>query len=734
MAQSDGRIPIEITSDGTNTYQDGIAYAEGNVVVRYGLDVIYADQVTFDEAKEEILARGNVRIYAENKTYRGEFLSYQLDSGQIESEDFRTASEVMLAYGDSIESPKEDHFIIRGGGMTFENRENPSYRVQAKTLEIYPGDLAVFRNVAVFMGPVPVMWLPYLAVPLDGDMDGLDFTTGSSSDLGVFVRGSYTTAINQAWDVSLHASYYTRRGVGGGMDLSFEPRDGDYAEFKSFYLQDSGTGINLDQFERPVRPEKDRYRFSYKTRSQLADDIYARADINIWSDRHVTEDFFRDEFREEREPDNFVEATYYDPNFTVNFLARFQANGLFSPAERKPEGILEFKRQSFFNTFLTYEGEASIVNFSQDFDRDVDATFGIPQPTEYDSVRYDMFHQLLYPQQYFDWLNVTPFIGGRATMYTRNNNNVIGTNDDEVGRLVANAGFDASFKLSKTWADVKKPQWGIDGLRHVVEPYMTASYILPNESASDFRGFDFRLPNTRLSPITFPAFNSLDSINKLGAVRHGIRQSLQTRRDGQNHNLIDWKLYTQANIIRPNGSSLNMVPGTPPTPGFTGMPSYLDMGLLADDVYSHIFNEFEFNPFPWLSYEAYAAAPLVGDTFTELTHSLTWQVHPAVEFRLGHQYVDNLNVAGVSFNASQKISGSSFWRLNENWQVEPGVSYEAQDGTLDEASLTLYRDLRAWKAAVTGAFRDNRENGEEFLVYLTLTLKAFPELNLSVDQ
>jgi LPS-assembly protein len=729
-----GQTPIEITADGTNTYQDGIAYAEGNVIVRYGLDTIYADQVSFDQARREVMARGNVRIYAENKTYRGEFLSYNLESGQVESEDFRTASEIMMAYGDKVESPREDYYIITDGGMTFENRENPSYRVHAGTLEIYPNDLAVFRNVRIHIGPVPVMWLPYMAVPLDGDLDGLDFSVGSSSRLGVFGRGSYTTALNQSWDIRLHAGYFSRRGFGGGIDLILAPRPGDYAEFKSFWIQDDDPFAGLgaaSRFDRPVRPNESRYRFSYRTHSKLADDIYARADINIWSDRHVTEDFFRDEFREEREPDNFVEAVYYDPNFTVSFLTRIQMNGLFSPPEQKPGVSLEFKRQSFLNTFLSYESESSIVNFSQDFDRDVDTTFGVAQPITYDSARYDTFHQLLYPNQYFDWLNFTPFVGGRATYYSRTNNPTPAPGNppnDGITRLAVNGGFDMSFKLSKTWADYKAPGWGIDGLRHVFEPYLTASYVLPNETPTDFRGYDYRLPNTRLAPITFPGFNSIDSINELGAVRHGIRQSLQTKRDGRNYNILDWKLYTQANIIRPDdGMSLNG------TPALGAMPSYLDMGLLSDDLYSHIFNELEFRPFPWLRYEVYAAAPLASNTFTELTHSLLWQVHPAIELRLSHQYIDDLRIGGVSFTESQRVTASSYWRLNENWQFEPGVSYEGDDGVIDQASMTIYRDLQAWKAGLTAAYRDNRINGDEYLVYLTLTLKAFPQMNISID-
>jgi hypothetical protein len=104
---------------------------------------------------------------------------------------------------------------------------------------------------------------------------------------------------------------------------------------------------------------------------------------------------------------------------------------------------------------------------------------------------------------------------------------------------------------------------------------------------------------------------------------------------------------------------------------WASMPSYLDMGLLSDDLYSHIFNELEFRPFPWLRYEVYAAAPLASNTFTELTHSLLWQVHPAIELRLSHQYIDDLRIGGVSFTESQRVTASSYWRLNENWQFEP---------------------------------------------------------------
>ncbi|NCW28717.1 MAG: hypothetical protein EBV83_10610, partial [Verrucomicrobia bacterium] len=55
--------PLQITSDGANRYEGGIYYAEDNVTVTYGGDVLMADQVHFNPATKEATAKGNVRLY-----------------------------------------------------------------------------------------------------------------------------------------------------------------------------------------------------------------------------------------------------------------------------------------------------------------------------------------------------------------------------------------------------------------------------------------------------------------------------------------------------------------------------------------------------------------------------------------------------------------------------------------------------------------------------------------------
>lgn len=710
-------IPVEITSDGSNSYEAGIAYAEENVVVRYGADVIYADQVTFDQEKREVSARGNVRIYAEGLIYRGDFLTYRLDSRRVQSEDFRTAMDRVMAFAEEVESPDEGHFIMRNAGLTTENREDPSYSMRANTMEIYLEDRAIFRNVGIYIGDVPVFWLPYVAVPLDGSTDAFDFTAGSYNRWGYFAVGSYTTALDSRWTATAHASYRTKRGGGGGLDLEFAPRPGDKMEFKSFGTHDFDTEELANTAERPYLPENARYRFEYKHRFNVTEDIHTMADVNVWSDKAITEDFFPQEFREEREASNVANVLYYDENFTASILADIQVNNMFSVSEREPEFAFEFKRQRLFDSPVSYEGSFGFVSFNQQFDEDFRKQN--PGNNAYDSIRYDMVHQLMFPRQYFNWLNLNPFVGARGTIYTDDN---VGSSD-ELYRYAFIGGLEASFKLSKTWKDVQVPEWGIDGLRHVIEPFATASYTPPpNETAEDFRGFDNRLPSTRLQPITWTGYNSVDSINELGAVRHGVRNKLQTKRDGRTVDLIDWVVYAQANVI------------TPDDPTASGMTGFSDVGLLTDDLYSHVFSEMSINPLPWMDLDFYIAQSVVEDSFDEYGVRLAWQVTPALDFDIGFRYLNNLDtIPGLSFSESSLLSLGAFWRLNENWQIRSYGDFEGDDSTLEEAGITLYRDFRAWKASFTTAYRDNRGQEDDFILYLALTLKAFPDTAISFE-
>lgn len=718
-------MPVEITADGANTFsaETGLATAEGNVVVRYGEDVIYADQVTFDNKNKEVSAKGNVRIFAQDAIYRGEFITYNLRDRRITSQGFRTVEDRILASGDDVQSPRAGEYLIHDGLVTTENRENPSYYLKANTVEIYPDDRVVLKNVIVYVGGIPCFWLPVVSQSLQKDQGTILFDVGSTSRLGVYTTLGYNWAINRQWEAGIYGSYYTRRGFGGGVNVDYNPSAVSSANFKTFNIDDQGTAIGVNPVTRPIQPPNNRYRYAYDHKLELSEDFFSTADLNLWSDRNVTEDFFPQEFEKEVQPDNFIDAMFYNPNFTATLLARAQVNNLFEVVERKPEFSLEFKRQKLFGLPISYEGESSIVNFERQFDKN-EPTYatlqGIPLQTGYGAYRYDTFHQFLYPRQYFGWLSVTPKAGVRGTFYKYYDNNsptVYGA-DENFGRGILNTGLESSFKLSRTWANVQNEQWGIDGIRHVAEPFINADYtVITNRAPSEFAGFDDRVPNTRAQPLTYPAFNSIDSIGNRAVFRPGIRNKIQTRRDGENVDLVDWVIYGDVNVEGdPNYG--NKAPGLP------GM---------SDALFPEIYNEISVNPLPWLSLDFYAANAVVSDGFTEVNTRLTWQVHPALDLQLGQRYLSNVDQFIDNLPDSNLLTTGAFWRLNESWQFEQLLDFEADDGTIQEQRYTVYRDLGAWSTSLTTALRNNKSVSDEFIVYLSFTLKAFPETSLKVS-
>ena len=66
----------------------------------------------------------------------------------------------------------------------------------------------------------------------------------------------------------------------------------------------------------------------------------------------------------------------------------------------------------------------------------------------------------------------------------------------------------------------------------------------PNVHPTQLPQFDYELPSLRLLPIEFPEYNSIDSIDSQNVLRFGLRNQLQTKREGRVEDFLDWQLYT----------------------------------------------------------------------------------------------------------------------------------------------------------------------------------------------
>ena len=768
--------PLQITSDGANRYEGGIYYAKDNVVVTYGGDVLMADEVHFNPQSKEATAKGNVRLYMLGQIYRGDLLTYNFRTKKMLSEKFRFLDGKMMVEGESIDSPELGHYDIAGGDYSTDNRETPGWKTKASSVSIYPGDKTIVENSVGYFGDVPFFYFPHLSL-YERDMgDSPDISFGSVSRLGMFVQGAYRFALTDKVKGEVNLDYYGRRGWAGGAALSYVTpgKNSDHplteVALRGWYINDRGYQIYEGDAERPAdsAPPRGRYYFPYKHNTTImkggnpvdkdrapdfdAPSLSSRSRVNVLSDAYVTQDFFAAEYIQDQQPNTYADVMYQDPNFTVTANARTQINNLFQTQQQKPSAKIEFKRQFIPGTYdkedllknpdgnpgLAYEGESSVDNLGTQWNQ-------VANQTDYSALRYDTYHQLLYPRQYFNWLNLTPRAGIRGTVYTKSNLTTDGVAqntqtgptgnsqnlaDTSLFRYVFNFGIDASTKAYATWNDVKNKAWAIDGIRHIFEPFIQASYIpQPNVRPTEFAGYDNRINTTESRTLNSTLYNSVDSIDRLLIVRPGMMNRMLTKRDGVPYELANWKIYTDYQPIRPDLTSLNFSTVQAPETVPSSIPQ--------------LYNVFNFMPVPWWTGTVGATTAISGNGFNSLNLGSRWQALPALELGLGYSYLDGFNYLDALNNqdvtttgAAQTslINGSASYRLNESWFANAGVTYSVSPSLLQQVNVGLYRDIGAW---ILGGQVGNRQNNgapSEFVALATLTLKAFPDLPLGFNQ
>jgi len=746
---------VTIRADGQNTYVGEIATADDNVVVHYKGDVIFADHIVYDRATKVMIATGNARIFSGNRVYRGDSITYNLDTKAITSANFTGADYPRFIAGTQVTTPDFSHYRLTNASFTTSNRQNPSFHFEASTIEYRPNDEVVLKNVVAYIGDVPVFYFPLIVQSLTDSRPTYQFEIGDSGQFGYFMDNKYNWVANDQMRGTVELDVREKRGYAGGVDVQYFPTLTSDILLKTYYAQDNlysqtdptvpnapahGDIANHDVYDGV--PFDNRYRIAYQHYLQFGPDFSSTADLNLWSDPWVTRDYFPSEYQQENQPANFISLNQYNPNFTISLLASPQVNPFFESVERLPEFIVESKQQKIFNSPIEYTSQSSVVNFERKY---ADTTYfrdpseypyssfpnNAPQNTAYNfyhpnqipgydanqfnnysAYRYDTYHEFAYPHQYFNFLSLTPRIGGRFTYYSDDNQNITDTTGntgltsnkilDPKARLAANVGLEGDFKISRTWLNVSNPNLGIDGIRHVVEPFFDAEYApSPTVSPNDIRGFDDRLYSTQLQPLDWTEYNSIDSIDREAVLRFGMWNKIQTKRDGTNYDLVTLQTYADADFDH------NFSAATP------------------DNTMSNLFNDLRFNPLPQLQFQSLSSLALDSKGYNEINNGVTWSPDPSLQFTFGDAYINHSPI----FTDNNEATLTIFYRLNEHWQFEGQEQIDAATGHQQLQSYTIYRDLDAWQLGMTYSDSELNDQGNH-TIYFTLTLKAFPKYDI----
>ena len=711
-------VPMEITSTGETTYENGLATARDNVAIHIGNTDIYADYAQYNPSTHDVALRGHVRIYREASLYIAESGVYNTETKKIRALTARTESVPYFLKGGNVTSISDNGYLVQGGNFTTSDTARPDFHLHAQKIRYYEDDRVIFQYVTAYIGNVPVFWWPYLYQSLS-DTFSFSVTPAYTSTWGPSLLTQVMFPITDYIKARLRLDYFGRRGPAIGFDpvIDYGKDQSSQARLKTFYIDDQNPDINQTNVPRKDVPTN-RYRLSLEDRTNFTDSIYATANITKLSDAYVMQDYYPGEFRIDPVPDNVVALTKTNPVFTLTGIERFQANDFFTTTERQPEVVLDIKRHGLFGGPIFYEGETGFANLRLQFPEDS----GIKN---YGTDRFDTFHQLTFPNTYFGWLSFVPRVGYRGTYYGKtwdlgSTVFVPPTNllvpdfilpppttanpikfDGDTFRSVFDTGAEDSFKISQKWENVQSRAFGLDGLMHVIQPFTDFSYVKEDgPNPLSILQFDRFEPSTQLRAIDFPQFTPIDSIASWTVWRVGVRNRLETRRDDQTITWLELDSFVDVNFTNPYDRT----------------------------DYSNLFNNLRFNPLPWMSLSINSQLPAFSKGFTEVDTVASVQPLANLQVNVAHRYLNG----NPFFQDSSLFVFGGYCRLNDNWSVGVQEQYEAETGLLEEQRYSIYRDLSAWVASFGGIIRDN--NGvKEYGLLFTVTLKAFPKFGFDLN-
>lgn len=676
---------------------NGVVTATDGIIVAYENAILTADKVTFirDENKKdtgEVIAEGRVRIQRGDQIWTGKKISYNFVTGHMAAETFRTGQPPFFVAGVSLDA-NVDTGVYTGYGitMTTDDYENPAQKVEASSVGIIPDDYAEVYSATLKIGKVPILWLPYMKRSLKTHPSFFTIFPGYSGRYGAYGLGAYHWSYGSDLDAAVRLDYRSKRGIGTGADLNYDLGRAGHGDFSYYWTDDHDAG--LDANGDVIDPRRQRFRLFHE--AQIDPSFTARAMVRYQNDEYIVRDFFEDEYRENVQPSSWLELHKAWSNFSLNTLAQPQLNGFQETVERLPDVKFSAHRQQLWELPLYYESETDAGWFRRRFTDNL-------QPS-YSAFRGDSFHQIVWPNMFFGWLNVMPRVGGRFTYYSEAEGD--GATTSEQTRGVFNTGMEVTTKASRLWPGVESKFWDVDGLRHIIQPAINYVYVpQPSVRPPLLPQFDYELDSIRLLPIEFPDYNSIDSIDSQNTLRLGLFNKLQTHRNDHLANIVQWNAYTDWRLDKQPGQS----------------------------TFADLFSELDFAPREWLLLTSEVRLDVQDPELLEANHYLTFTPESNWSWSIGHRFMRDDPVRGIVGN--NLLINRMYYKLNENWGLSTYQYFDIEESRLQEHTYSIYRDLRSWTGALSFRFREDDLRGEDFTVAFVFSLKAVPSVKLGDDR
>jgi len=636
FAQEQGEN-VELNGDIIEYSRDGqTVIAKGNVIIVRGDTTIMGDRVEFSQKTNMAYANGNVRLVMPNGEIEGEDMTFNFAEMKGDFHGAKLISDPYYGTGAVISKVSDNQMKMKDSFITTCDHDKPHYGLASRKMDIYPGDKMVARNVRMFLGKIPMMFIPRLTQSLKSTEPRVTFTPGYDKEWGMFVLSSWRYNLKENVTGVVHVDARERKDIAWGIDVNYKtPKTGE-GTFRTYYMNERSITSKRFFQERPSPTiEKERFKVEWRHKWEIDEKTNAIMQYYKLSDNTLLKDYFEKENDKDSSPNTFFLLTRTLPKGSLNFRTDPRINRFESAVERLPELRYDLGNQEIWNTGVYLRNITMYSNLT--------SKNASPSEARRKTMRLHTDSALSYPMK-ISFMEFNPYIGSQQTYYSR------AKKKDQYNSIrgIFRTGASLSTKFYRIF-DIKTNVGGVNlnRLRHIVTPSISYSY----------QG------NPTIPFAQLDSFDGIDSLANDHSISFSIENKLQTRRNESSVDLLRFIVSAPFNLKESSSKG-----------GF---------GTISADI--------DFKPLDWATFYFDSSY----DTYNDRLSTANFDIY----INGGSKWYVDLGKRW-NRDVDDQLTTEFFYKLNPKWAAKTYTRFDLRSGILKEQEFTITRDLHAWEMEI----------------------------------
>jgi len=434
-----------VSSRWRQTGQDTREY-EGDVEVKLGDTMLYADYLQVFMKEDRIVARGNValiqttnRITADKaefnyKTRLGVFHSaYGIATIKPQAPrpgvpvPVPTAANLdtdVYFIGDVVEKIGPRKYKITKGGFTTCVQPTPRWEFHADTVILSIDHYAFMRNAIFNVKGVPFLYMPVMYYPTKKDDRATGFllpTIGSTSLRGESIHNAFFWVFNRSQDATFMHDWFSKTGQGYGTEYRYNYGATETGYMRAYTAREHNATYVDEATGQPVTQALgNSYQLQGAASQLFPGHIMARARVDYFSSLAQQQSFNM----------NFVNAYTQNRSFGANAVGAWRTYTLTATADHTDSFSSDtasttygsWPRVSFARNERQIAGTPLYFSMGSEYATLLKSAKDTTDPTSgynQDVSRFDLSPQIRFPFKQWQWFTVNTTLTWRDTYYTR---------------------------------------------------------------------------------------------------------------------------------------------------------------------------------------------------------------------------------------------------------------------------------------------------------------------------